>query len=299
MSARQTNKKTTEKMKKYLFFALLTVIMQACPLFAAKSNDTIITKEILLKSDFNTIKTFAGVTLKYTPLPAGQKAKAVLKVTKSLKDSTVVTIEDNTLRFGIKGKNNISYSVNSIGELFSLIKNGFKNVRSHGSNAVLYLSAPSVEAIIASSASTVTVNGNLISNGNLKLKSSSGAEIKLYNVKCQKLDVNASSGAEIDIKSFTGDRIYADASSGADIDIKAIDAKGKVTASASSGADIDLSGCAATANFSASSGADIDGRELTVATARLDASSGADVKVTATEGVDKNVSSGGSAKRYR
>ena len=299
MPARQTDKKTTEKMKKFLFFALLAVILQACPLFAANSNDTIITKELLLKSDFNTIETFAGVTLKYTPLPAGQKAKAILKVTKSLKDSAVVTIEGNTLRFGIKGKNNISYSVNSLGELFSLIKNGFKTVRSRGSHAVLYLSAPAVATIDASSASTVTVTDYFLTDGNLTLKSSSGANIRFHSLKCRKLDADASSGADIDIDHFSGECIYADASSGADIDIKAIDAKGTVTASASSGADIDLSGRAATADFSASSGADIDGRQLTVATARLDASSGADVKVTATEGATKNTSSGGSAKRYR
>lgn len=286
-------------MIRFFLLAIMAIVLPSTTAFAGndKNSDVTVKKNVRINADFNAIKTFGGVNLKYAPAPENQASSAQLKVSKSLEDSVVITIKDKTLLFGIEKRNNRKMKdIKSLGDLFSFIDN-FKN-SSDGSSVVLYLSAPAVNRISASSASSVTVVGPFSTDSILQLNASSAADINLQAVKCSRLDAITSSAGNIDIERINTGSINAKASSGSDIDIENVSATGKVTASASSGASIDIDGIAASAKLSASSGADINAKKLVVETANISASSGAEVKVTATGQVEKEASSGGSAKAY-
>ncbi len=286
-------------MKKFIISIIAALLLPAVSMLAADAAETI-TRQYKFNKPFNAIKTYAGVTLKYTVMPADYQPTARLVVEKAAADDSVeLTVSNGELVFGFAGANKNTYNLNvdSLKDLFKLIRGACK---SNGKRkATLYLSAPAVSKITASSASDVEVSGNYSINTDIFLKASSGADVEIQSLRCEKLDVETSSGADVEIKNLVADRIYADASSGSDIDLKNIVVAGRVTASSSSGADIDFQGKAGTAKLTASSGSDIDGRKLIVNTAEIKASSGASVNITAPGGAEVHKSSGGSAKAYR
>ena len=288
-------------MKKLIITLITALLLPAVAIFASDTTETI-TRQYKFNAPFSAIKTYAGVTVKYSVMPDGYKPTGRLVVEKAAKDDSIeLTVKDGVLCFGFANGNMgiNSTRIDSFGDLMNLIRYGAKKMSRANRKATLYLSAPAVNNITASSSSSVEVLGDFITQSDIYLKSSSGADIEFSSLSCMKLDVKTSSGADVEINYLVADRIYADASSGSDIDLENIKVTGRVTASASSGADIDLQGTAGTAKLTASSGADISGRKLLVSTAELNASSGASVNVTAPDGAEIHSSSGGSAKRYR
>lgn len=117
----------------------------------------------------------------------------------------------------------------------------------------IYVSAPIIEAITASSGSDVYSKNTIMSN-NFVAKASSGADLQL-DLDVKSLESSSSSGSDIKLKGKAGD-YSASASSGSSTRAYGLIAK-NVTASASSGADIDVY-ATETLNAKASSGGDVD-----------------------------------------
>ncbi len=288
-------------MKKFLFVSVLLAMLPFACLHAeskqTSNNDDIITRQVSFNKPFNAIKASQGVEIQYTVIPEGQKATATLKVRKSILDSVEIKIDDNRLCFGFKNKS-YSKNINSFGDMFSMLKDMFKNNNYRGQTAVLYVSAPPVENLKASSGANINVLNELNRSGNIDLKTSSAGSISVKALKCDICTANTSSGSEIKIKSATINNLSIDTSSGSKTKALCITAK-NISASSSSGSGIDLEGSAGNASLDASSGSSIDGKGLVTRTATVEASSGASASVTYTEHADTKSSSGGSARSYK
>lgn len=110
-----------------------------------------------------------------------------------------------------------------------------------------------------------------------KLDASSGADIYGETpIKTGTIDIGVSSGADIKVEVDAND-IYCDVSSGSDATIK---------------------GNGSHFRGRASSGADIKAGDLKVATCEASASSAGNIKITVTESIDANASSGGDITYY-
>jgi hypothetical protein len=109
--------------------------------------------------------------------------------------------------------------------------------------------------------------------------------------------INASSGSDVSGETLlkTG-MLNVEVSSGADVKIE-VDAQ-SVYCNVSSGSDATLKGKAGKFEGSASSGADIKANELTVNTCEASASSAGDIRITVTERIKANASSGGDITYY-
>ena len=273
-------------MKKFLFVSVLLAMLPFACLHAeskqTSNNDDIITRQVSFNKPFNAIKASQGVEIQYTVIPEGQKATATLKVRKSILDSVEIKIDDNRLCFGFKNKS-YSKNINSFGDMFSMLKDMFKNNNYRGQTAVLYVSAPPVENLKASSGANINVLNELNRSGNIDLKTSSAGSISVKALKC-------------DICTAINN-LSIDTSSGSKTKALCITAK-NISASSSSGSGIDLEGSAGNASLDASSGSSIDGKDLVTRTATVEASSGASASVSYTEHADTNSSSGGSARSY-
>ena len=284
-------------MKKFLFISLLAALLPCTGLRAESADNDIVTRQVNFNKPFNAIKASQGVSIEYTVIPDGQKATATLKVKKSLLDSVEINIEENRLCFGFKNKS-YSQNINSFSDLFSMLKDLFKNRDIKNRTAVLYVSAPSVENIKASSGASIRVLNELNRNGNICLKTSSAGYISINSLKCDNCSAKTSSGSEIKIKSATINGLSIDTSSGSRTKALCITAK-NISASSSSGSGIDLEGSAGNASLDASSGSSISAKGLITRTATVTASSGASSSVTYTEHADTKSSSGGSARSYK
>jgi hypothetical protein len=122
-------------------------------------------------------------------------------------------------------------------------------------------------------------------------------EMKVY-VNYKMLNkINASSGSDVYgetvIKTGTLD---IGVSSGADVKVD-VDAE-KIYCDVSSGSDATITGKASHFQGSASSGADIKAEGLKVATCDVSASSAGDIKITVSESIEANASSGGDITYY-
>jgi len=110
-----------------------------------------------------------------------------------------------------------------------------------------------------------------------KLEASSGANIFGETaVRTGTLDIGVSSGADVKVE------VYAE----------------KVYCDVSSGSDATITGKASHFRGNASSGADIKAEDLKVSTCDVSASSAGDIKITVTESIEANASSGGDITYY-
>lgn len=123
------------------------------------------------------------------------------------------------------------------------------------------------------------------------------SKIKVY-VNYKKLNsLDASAGSEISGETLLKtDLLKLNVDSGSEIKI-AVDAK-ELFCDVSSGAEATIEGTSDYFKGTASSGADIDGKELKVKTCDLNASSAGDIKVTVTEKVIADASSGSDITYY-
>ncbi len=115
---------------------------------------------------------------------------------------------------------------------------------------------------------------------------------KVY-VSFIKLDkLQASSGSDVSSESALKlDKLNLDASSGSDVKLE-LEAN-ELIAESSSGSDITLKGKVAVFHVSASSGSDIDAANLESKKCHASTSSGSDIKITVTDELEANASSGG------
>jgi hypothetical protein len=113
---------------------------------------------------------------------------------------------------------------------------------------------PNVDVLKASSGAELLVEG--VNCERLSIDASSGSDIEVIG-RCNTASIDASSGAGVDLRRLELKTATADASSGADINLNVSDA---FYGDASSGADIDVYGQPAVAESDTSSGADIDFR---------------------------------------
>jgi hypothetical protein len=110
-----------------------------------------------------------------------------------------------------------------------------------------------------------------------KIEASSGADVFGETiVKTSTLDIGVSSGADVKV----------------DIDAE------KVYCDVSSGSDATISGKASHFQGNASGGADIKAEDLKVTTCDVSASSAGDIKITVSESIEANASSGGDITYY-
>jgi hypothetical protein len=109
--------------------------------------------------------------------------------------------------------------------------------------------------------------------------------------------INASSGSDVSGETLLKTELLnIDVSSGADVKIE-VDAR-TLYCDVSSGSDALIKGKAEHFQGSASSGADIKANELTVKTCDVSASSAGDIRITVTDRINANASSGGNITYY-
>jgi hypothetical protein len=119
----------------------------------------------------------------------------------------------------------------------------------------------------------VYVNYNMLS----KIDASSGSDVfGETTIKTESLTIEVSSGADVKVE-VDAQKIYCDVNSGSDATIK---------------------GKADHFKGSASSGADIKAQDLKVGTCDVSTSSAGDIKITVTESIDADASSGGDITYY-
>ncbi|MCM1021313.1 MAG: DUF2807 domain-containing protein [Muribaculum sp.] len=285
-------------MKKILFMALCAILLCSTACYAADNDVDTITRQLTFKQQFSKIRAYSGVRVKYSVLPDGQTPTAKLVVNKQVADSFTLTVKDGTLLFGYEHLEVYNNSINSLSDIWKLIRGKLSDEKLDKFFAVLYLSAPAVESISASSSAVVKVLNEFTTTANLTLSSSSGAEIKLPAVECCNLTAKTSSGAELSIEALKAESVSIASSSGSDAEIDNIIGAKNVAAKASSGAEIKLRGTATNAELSASSGADVAARKLRVKHAKLKASSGGTATIYA-DTISQHQSSAGTTKNYK
>ena len=156
----------------------------------------------------------------------------------------------------------------------------------------VYVSAPAVHTLLASSSGDIVLKNGLQYAGKVIMGTSSSGDIEGGNVVCETLDIEASSSGDIDLGKVECASLVVEASSAGDISIKDIKAE-TVNAEASSSGDVSLSGVCRSAKFEASSAGDIEADDLKAEQVKAEASSAADVKCHATESLEVSASSAG------
>lgn len=156
----------------------------------------------------------------------------------------------------------------------------------------VYISAPAVHTLLASSSGDIVLKNGLQHPGKVMIKTSSSGDIEGESVACETLDIEASSAGDIELEKVECIFLVADASSSVDISIKELKAE-TVDAEASSSGDVSLSGVCRSAKFEASSAGDIEADDLKAEKVEAEASSAGDVKCHATESLEASISSAG------
>ena len=165
------------------------------------------------------------------------------------------------------------------------------NIRGRHETKV-YVSAPAVHTLLASSSGDIVLKNGLQYAGKVIMGTSSSGDIEGGNVACETLDIEASSSGDIDLEKVECTSLVAEASSAGDISIKGLKAE-TVNAEASSSGDVSLSGVCHSAKFEASSAGDIEADNLKADKVKAEASSAGDVKCHATESLEASASSAG------
>ncbi len=231
-------------------------------------------------SDFNEIEASQAIKIIFEQGP--NKGTATISTTPSAEKYLRVEVKDKTLK---------AYYANT---------DGLKNVKIKGPS-IIKVSSPELYEVNLSSASNMTVEGDLKINGELEVDLSSAASLNAGKITCKELEVSSSSSASMTIAGLKGDldagvssassinignvegNVDATASSAASINIDALKSQkiiavassagsitlsgisgGFVDANASSGAKVSLSGKASSLNKESSSGGSVDHSNLTI-----------------------------------
>ena len=156
----------------------------------------------------------------------------------------------------------------------------------------VYISAPAVHTLLASSSGDIFLKNGLQYAGKVKIEASSSGDIEGSNIVCEALNTEASSSGDIDLGKVECTSLKAEASSAGDISIEALQAE-MVSAEASSSGDVSLKGVCQSATFEASSAGDIEADNLKAEKVVAKASSAGDVTCYASESLDVSISSAG------
>ena len=188
----------------------------------------------------------------------------------------------------VKGMLNISFQSEEEG----------KGLRIKGRHDTkVYVSAPTVHTLMASSSGNIILKNGLQYSGKVTTKASSSGDIKGENVICESLDIKASSSGDIELKKVECTSLRTEASSSGDVSIKNLKAE-TVSAEASSSGDVSLTGTCHSAKLEASSAGDIEADKLKTDNLIAKASSAGDITCYATESLDVSISSASNV-RYK
>lgn len=156
----------------------------------------------------------------------------------------------------------------------------------------VYISAPAVHTLLASSSGDIFLKNGLQYAGKVKIEASSSGDIEGSNIVCEALSTEASSSGDIDLVKVECTSLKAEASSAGDISIETLQAE-TVSAEASSSGDVSLKGVCRSATFEASSAGDVEADGLKAEKVVAKVSSAGDVTCYASESLDVSISSAG------
>ncbi len=156
----------------------------------------------------------------------------------------------------------------------------------------VYVSAPAVHTLLASSSGDIHMKNGLQYEGKVKIEASSSGDIEGNNIVCEALSTESSSSGDIELGKVECTSLMVEASSAGDVSIESLKAE-TVSAEASSSGDVSLKGICHSATFEASSAGDIEADELKAEKVVAKASSAGDVTCYASESLDVSISSSG------
>ena len=267
-------------MKTKAFLAMLVaMVLQSCVISVASDNKqgivpskNYITQKVKV-GDFKGIQTSTSIDVVYTQTTG--ETDVEIYAPDNLMEYVKVETEGGMLKIGFQSNE----------------KGKGLNIRGRHETKV-YVSAPSVHTLLASSSGDIVLKNGLQHPGKVMIKTSSSGDIEGGSVACETLDIEASSAGDIDLGKVECTSLMIEASSSGDISIKGIKAE-TVNAEASSSGDVSLSGVCRSAQFEASSAGDIEADDLKADKVKAEASSAADVKCHATESLEVSASSAG------
>lgn len=238
-------------MKKILVLSSLfiaSVLLMSCYYtYPEKGNGNVIKKDRKIDENFQAVEVSQGIDLYLTQ---GNKVSCTVETDDNVYDLLITEVKNETLHIYFD-----------------------KNVRKVKVKKV-WITMPDIKSLKASSGADI-FGESLIKSDNLKLRSSSGADIEL-EVDVNELTCRSSSGSDIIVRGAC-DKLVAESSSGSDIDAGDLKAK-HVDADCSSGSDID-----------------VHAEE----SLKAEASSGADIRYSGKPtNIDKSKSSGGSIRKH-
>ena len=211
-----------------LFIATVSTSCMIEGISSVSGNRNVITETRKINDDFTKIQVGQGIQLHITQ---EDNLSLVVKADENLHKLIETEVRNGVLKISSK-----------------------RNIRRAKSKKV-YLSAPNINAIKATSGSDV-VTENTINANEFEAHVSSGADARI-DVNADTVNSSASSGADLKIKG-TANYYTAKASSGSSIRAYSLESK-NATVKASSGANIDVHAIESL-NAKASSGGDIDYR---------------------------------------
>ncbi|WP_179018716.1 head GIN domain-containing protein [Winogradskyella forsetii] len=190
--------------------SIISLLLLSCNFMAGvDGNGKVVSVERDISSDFNEIKVSQGLDLYITQ---SDNVSLSIEADENLQDIIMTEVENSVLRI---------YAA--------------ENIRRATSKKIM-LNIENISVIKATSGSDVYSN-NTIEVSDLKLNSTSGADIKL-DVKTESLNCHATSGSDIKLSGSTK-KLIAKATSGSDIDASELQAETS-NVSATSGADISV-----------------------------------------------------------
>ncbi len=220
------------------------ISLTSCAINGIKGNRKVVTKDRMIKSDFNAVDVSRGLEVYLT---VGEKILVRVEADENLHDLITTEVHDETLY--ISAEENI-YSAKA---------------------RKIFVSVPEINKIKATSGSDLysenTITGNKLdvkaTSGadirlsvhvkDLEVESTSGSDIKLKG-KAENLDVSATSGADIKAYDLIVKNCIARATSGSDILVQVTE---NIDASATSGADVKYKGSPQKVQSNESSAGDI------------------------------------------
>jgi hypothetical protein len=190
-----------------IWIGILIISITSCTVNGVKGNRNVITKNRVIRLDFNAIDVSRGMDVYLT---VGDKTSVTVEADENLHDLITTEVHDGTLF--VSAKENI-YSAKA---------------------RKIYVSVPEIKEIKATSGSDV-YSENSITGNELMIKATSGADIKI-RVNVKELRAESTSGSDIILK---GKADYLEASATSGSDIKAYDLIVKnCKAKATSGSDV-------------------------------------------------------------
>lgn len=183
---------------------------------------------------------------------------------------------------GSKEEARIVSESHDLDEVLTDVSGGRLKIHLEGNNhrnvdVKVYVTYRSLNAVSASSASSITARGDIDAGGD-------------------DFDVDASSAGDVEVSIVNADELSIDVSSAGDARLK-VEAN-EIEADVSSAGDIEISGTAKKQDIEVSSSGDYDGYDLMSDEADASASSGGSIKVNVKSKLDARASSGGNV-RYK